>query len=217
MSNKLPRVYLDACCFIEAVAWEVNKGESGRNDDIWFIKRLFKAATDKKVEILTSTLTIAECTHIEGALDDEIKQSFRSLLTSGQYVFLIQDTVLVAAQARNLRWAHEVNLRGPDSVHVASAISGRCGEFWTFDDKIRKYTERLETLGLTVLGEGAMKRTKDLPIEYRQQTINEQDAKKEGTVAQAVEVRIGASRPVEGQAPAEAEEQGKNGEEEAPS
>ena len=217
MLNNLPRVYLDACCFIEAIAWKRGKGNPDRKDDIWFIKTLFRAAIEGKVEILTSTLSIAECTHIEGELDEDIKQDFRRLLTSGQYVLLIQDTVLVAEQARNLRWVHEVNLSGPDSVHVASAISGRCGEFWTFDGKIPKFTQRLEALGLSVLGEGAMKRTKELPSEYRQRTIDEQDAKKERTDAQTAEVQGGGSGPSEGQAPAEAEEQGKNGKEEAPS
>ena len=67
MFNNLPRVYLDACCFIEAIAWGKGKGKGNpdRKDDIWFIQKLFKAAIDGKVEILTSTLSIAECTHIE--------------------------------------------------------------------------------------------------------------------------------------------------------
>ena len=215
MFNNLPRVYLDACCFIEAIAWERGKGNPDRKDDIWFIGKLFTAAIDGKVEILTSTLSIAECTHIEGALDEEIKQGFRRLLTSGQYVLLIQDTVLVAEHARSLRWVHEVNLRGPDSVHVASAISEGCGEFWTFDGKIPKFTQRLEALGLSVLGEGAMKRTRELPSEYRQHTIDEQDAKKERTDAQTAEVQGGGSGPFEGQAPAETEARGEDSKEEA--
>src|SRR5947208_2192260 len=97
---------------------------------------MLRASRDGKVEVLTSTLSIAECTHAGGNYSEDVRNLFRKVLTSGQYVILIQDTILVAERARDLRWVHNVSFKGADSIHIASALDQNCGEFVTFDGKM---------------------------------------------------------------------------------
>jgi len=83
-------------------------------------------------------------------------------------VYLIQESVLVAERARDLRWVHKITLRGADSVHVASALEMQCIEFVTTDEKIHKQNDILRPLGLCVV---YPHETTLLPDEYRQGTL----------------------------------------------
>src|SRR5258708_2887967 len=110
---------MDSCCFIELALQVAGKSDPVRDSDLWFLKQLLNAAFDEEVEILTSTLSIAECSHAKGDVSDDVKSLFKRFLTSGRYVLLVQDSVLVAEKARNLRWVHGLPFSGPDSIHVA--------------------------------------------------------------------------------------------------
>ena len=44
------------------------------------------AALAEEIEVLTSTLSIAECQHAHGTVSDEVKSLFKRFLTSGHYV-----------------------------------------------------------------------------------------------------------------------------------
>lgn len=63
-----------------------------RENDIWHLKKLLEAARDGDINIVTSSLTIAECQHADGITDNRVQKLFKGLLTSGQYVQLVQDT-----------------------------------------------------------------------------------------------------------------------------
>lgn len=174
MSDKR-RVYIDSCCFIDMVKTAVGKVlASGRDEDVWHLKRLFEANRDGEIELFTSTLTIAECTHVgEGELSDEIKSRFNRLLLSGQYVRLTQMTPFIAQDARDLRWEHGLSPKPADSIHLASALDRKCEEFLSSDGKlerISKFASELSRRGLYV------KRAKDtacLPAKYRQLVLTD--------------------------------------------
>src|ERR1035438_7410202 len=97
---------MDSCCFIELALQVIGKHEAGREDDLWHLKELLNAALDEEIEVLTATLSIAECAHAKGDISDDVKSLFKKFLTSGRYILLVQDSVLVAERARNLRWVH---------------------------------------------------------------------------------------------------------------
>jgi hypothetical protein len=68
--------YIDACCFIDMVKTKVGKFLiAEREHDVWHLKRLLEAHRDKEVEVYTSTLTIAECSH---GGDGDISPAVRS-------------------------------------------------------------------------------------------------------------------------------------------
>lgn len=159
---------MDSCCFIELALQAVGKHETSRENDLWFLKELLNAAFDEEVEVLTSTLTIAECAHAKGNVNEDVKTLFKKFLTSGRYVFLVQDSVLVAEKARNLRWVHGLAFGGADSIHIASALEMRCDEFMTWDHKPHDSAQDLLNLALTVCIPG---NTHCLPDKYKQQPL----------------------------------------------
>jgi predicted nucleic acid-binding protein len=159
---------MDSCCFIELALQSIGKHETARENDLWFLKELLNAAFDEEIEVLTSTLTIAECAHAKGNMDEDVKTLFKKFLTSGRYVFLVQDSVLVAEKARNLRWVHGLAFGGADSIHIASALEMKCNEFMTWDHKPHDSAQDLLNLALTVCIPG---NTHCLPAKYAQQPL----------------------------------------------
>ena len=148
-----------------------------KQHDVWFLKRLMEAHRDGEVFVCTSVLTIAECRHAgDDDLDENIKSLFNRLLTSGQYVRLVELTPFIAQDARDLRWVHGISgLRGPDSIHIASAPELKCEEFLSSDARLEragKQSGPLSRFGLNV------KRPADtacLPPKYRQMELGDGD------------------------------------------
>jgi hypothetical protein len=60
-------VYLDSCCFIDAVKQSVGNLPDERDNDVWHIKKLLEAHRAGYIEVFTSILTLAECVAIEPA------------------------------------------------------------------------------------------------------------------------------------------------------
>ena len=171
MSN-LPRIYVDACPIIDLVKHRLKmESAEDRQKDAWFMDRLIHAARMRKVELFTSTLTIAECTHVKDQKKDkEAQPFFLGLLASGKSGFaLVQPTVPIAEQARNLRWIHGLALKGADAIHVASALAMKCDEFVTTDSKgLLQRSEALAKLNLCVCRPSD---TKLLPPEFLQENL----------------------------------------------
>jgi predicted nucleic acid-binding protein len=172
MADK-PKIYIDTTCFVDLAKGHIGaRTEDGREKDIWHTKKLLEASRNGDVEIYTSTLTIAECQHVgDGSkIPDEVKRLFRSILTSGKVVILIQPEIFVAERARDLRWNDGINLRGADALHVASALEVNCAEFLTndFEDSDREAKSKIETLGLRVI---RPHETSMLPAKYRQEKL----------------------------------------------
>lgn len=128
-----------------------------------------EAHRDKEVKVLTSALTIAECTHGgDGDISERAQFLLSKLLTSGDYVHLIQMTPFIGTDARDLRWRHGINLKGADGVHAASALSRKCEEFVTTNGRFnRLYVHRdaFERLGMRIIN---ARDTALLPAKYRQ-------------------------------------------------
>ncbi len=133
--------------------------------------RLIQAAKRQAIELFTSTLTIAECTHVnDPQKDKEAQRFFLGLLASGKSGFaLVQPTVAIAQEARNLRWIHGLALKGADAIHVASALTMKCDELITTDAKgLLKRADALTSLNLRVCRPSG---TKLLPSEFRQENL----------------------------------------------
>lgn len=167
---KLKRVYFDNTMFVDVVKVDLGKSvEDGRDDDVWMAKRLMEAHRDKEIQVMTSMFTIAECTHAgEGDISKEARFLIDKLLTSGDYVHLIQMTPFMATDARDLRWKHDINLKGADGFHAASALSEGCEEFVTSNGRfgrLHKHSDAFEALGMRIIH---ARDTQCLPAKYRQ-------------------------------------------------
>ena len=102
--------------------------DDGKHDHVWYCKSFLDAARSKDIEIVGSTLLVAECTavrdhHRAKILTDEVKAVFRALLMGGNPVVPIQPTPKILDRARDLSWADGFNFQSMDSIHLATAIS----------------------------------------------------------------------------------------------
>ena len=92
-------------------------------------------------------------------------------LSLGELFDLVEADIFIAEKARDLRWKHDIRLKGADAIHVATALDQGCAEFLTTDGRIRREQNKLQMaiqplreLGLTVTtGSG----TSLLPEKYR--------------------------------------------------
>jgi hypothetical protein len=161
----LPHIYVESCCFIDAAKGAIGTANKARDTDVWYLWKLLEAHKDRAVEVFTSVLTIAECTHADGNDDARVRGTFERLLASGQFCALIQPTVFIAIDARDLRWKHGIRLQGADGLHVASGLAKGCQEFLTTDDRISANAAKIAALGMRVC---APSKTNLLPPKYRQ-------------------------------------------------
>jgi predicted nucleic acid-binding protein len=169
MANRR-RAYIDACCFIDMVKTEVGKAlATEREQDVWHLKRLLEANRDGEVELYTSVLTIAECSHAgDNDISEAVKSTFTRLLMSGQYVRLVQLTPFIAQDARDLRWNHGVNLGGADAIHLATALDRKCEEFLSADSRFQKINAHSGVLKRLGIEPRSGRATDCLPDKYRQ-------------------------------------------------
>jgi hypothetical protein len=170
------KTYMDSCCFIDMVKTKVGQTLSqDREHDVWHLKRLLEANRDKEIEIYTSTLTIAECSHGgDGDISPTVKSEFERLLMSGQYVRLVQVTPFIAVDARDLRWTHGMAIKGADTIHVASALAMKCEELLSSNSRLARLgliSTKLAKLGLHVR---SGRDTQCLPEKYRQLTLSDE-------------------------------------------
>jgi len=103
---------------------------------------MLKAVEDKEIEVVTSTITVAEFAisrlgrkNLPIECDAPTQQVLMDLLTSGTLIKLIQPSLWVAERARDLRWTHGLKLKPFDSMHVASALDGECKELLSWDTR----------------------------------------------------------------------------------
>lgn len=163
-----PKTYIETCPFIDMAKQEVGTLPSDREDDVWFCKQLLKAHRAGEVHVYTASLTIAECQHADHIYDQRVQVLFKKLLTSGQYVFLVQDSILIAERARDLLWQHNLKFKGADAIHLAAALEAGCTEFISSDG--RYFAEPRKTDVDTRFGVKIIRghESSHLPEHYRQ-------------------------------------------------
>ena len=171
MPNK-PRIYIDACYYIDVAKGEevVKKEHHGRDADVRHVETALVAAQSGDIEIIASTLLIAECLHVgrSDKIPTSAKEKFRRILTSGQMVTLIAPDVFIAERSRDLLWVDGIDCGGgADAIHVATALEARCEEFWTTNTgkgpANPKIVPRFRKLNLKVISAA---QTQALPEKY---------------------------------------------------
>lgn len=176
--SKIPRIFFDSAVFIDLAK---HKAELVVDDaakrNVWFTQKILAASRDKELNVITSIITVAECTHLKEANrpipSPEVRSFFDSLLCSGKAgVMLTQATYSIVEKARDLRWIHGITLKGMDSIQAASAIERDCVELLTTDNKFFTNAAKLQELGLRVCQPCE---TKLLPEKYRQFSILDED------------------------------------------
>ena len=94
---------------------------------------------DGKLEIFTSTLSIAEVAKTEetvGSIPDDVKDKTRTLFNE-PYIQLVSVDLARAEEARELIWQHNW-LKGPDAIQVACALHSQVERMHTYDGDGKK-------------------------------------------------------------------------------
>lgn len=173
-----PKVYFDACCFIDLASHDLSIGVNlGRASHVYYCRKFLEAARNKEAGVFTSTLTVAECTHVKDdsnpsnhktVLTDDVKRLFEGMLLSAKSgVMPVQPTPRIVKAARDLQWKHGAAFKPMDSLHIATAIEMGCGYFLTTDRRLGPENIKIvNSLGLTVCT--ADKISTCLPSRYAQ-------------------------------------------------
>ncbi len=151
-----PRIYCDANPIIELAKLAKGTHEPRRERDLWFLKQMLRAAENGEIELYTSSISVAECVAAGDDCGPDVQEFFIGVLTSGRMFRLVQDSIFVAEHARDLRWNHNLRLKGADAIHVASALEAECEELisWDADMNNSRSIEKvaiLQKLGIKVI------------------------------------------------------------------
>jgi len=150
----------------------------GRVSHVHYLRKFLELARTNGVEIFTSTLTVAECTHATDASDpdnhqkvltDEVKRLIDGMLTSGKSgVMPVQPVFNIVKAARDFRWVYGVMKIAPlDALHVATAMHMKCDYFVTTDQRLKNMLEDISgKIGLRFTTADAIKNL--LPTEAGQ-------------------------------------------------
>lgn len=143
MPSKVPRFYWDANVFLSYV--------NGTVDRLPHIEALFREAEQEKIEIVTSTASITEVAYgsvemDERALRPEIQEEIQSLWTPASPINMVEVSVLVVEDAREImRAAIPEGTKVPkpmDAIHLSTAIRMEADIFHSYDEPLRKIARR---------------------------------------------------------------------------
>ena len=134
------RLYLDTAPLI--YYFEVNAAYIERMDRVFALIATSQIATFSAVHILTEIMVKPLQ---EG--NQELAEEYRDILVNNDAYTLIPVTLPIAGSAADLRARY--NLRIPDALHVASAISSGCDALVTNDAGLK----RVQELPILVLDE----------------------------------------------------------------
>lgn len=163
-----PRIYFDANPLIDAIKCAITGAiEPERKRNLEYTRALMEAASDGAIEIISSSMIIAECRRAdpETAADDKTKELITRVLSSDEAIKISYVTFEITEKARDLDWVHGISLRAVDAIHLATAIHHGCKEMVTTDKKIRaKAAEIQKKFGVRII---ATSETAILPPDYR--------------------------------------------------
>jgi len=155
---KKERRYWDTDCF---VAW-LNK-EYGKADKC---KGVIQEAERGTIEIITSTLTIAEVLYLKEhkkIVPEKAEQIARFF--ENKYILPIVLDRYIAEMARTIYWGS--NIKPKDAVHVASAMKAKIIRFDTFDKDLITFSGKIGNPAL-IIGEPNILSQENFQYEKRQ-------------------------------------------------
>jgi predicted nucleic acid-binding protein len=139
---KNARVYLDACCIIEAIKGRMGRATTHAPEEIDMIQRLMRAARDGAIDAFTSMLSVSEVLYVdkdERPPDADTKQIIDRYLLSGKDgLKLVSTSPSVALGARSLAWDFGIYTRSIDLLHTSCALDCGATELITLDGRLAK-------------------------------------------------------------------------------
>lgn len=164
-----PKMYVDACCLIEAIKGAAGASSAARDADLDMLKRILKAGRDGKLTVFTSLLTVAEVIKTkegDSPIPDDLKKKIERLILSGQDgLTIVALSPAIATKARDLAWDDGMwTIKPIDRIHLASAMIAGAKEFLSWDNRLGKKLKKSDIKTMRLI---APSETLILPGEYR--------------------------------------------------
>ena len=134
MAGSPRRIYWDFASWIALILKEKIRDASGAviEDRDAMCRNVIEAAKQGKIEIVTSTFSLAEvCKPGQGAADIEA-------FFENDYILLVNMDRFVGDRAQKLMGGSISGLKPPDATHLATAAISDVEEMHTFDDRLLK-------------------------------------------------------------------------------
>lgn len=141
-----PRLYRDACIFLSYI-----NGISERLPDI---DAVLEEARQKKVEIVTSSITITEVAYgalEQGALDSTIDEKINKLWIPPSPVQMVDFYRSIAYKAKGLMRRGKLEsrkLKPMDAIHLGTAVQVGATELNTYDGDLLKWNPYVTELAI---------------------------------------------------------------------
>jgi len=120
------KYYWDSCAFISRI--------QGNPDRIKMLEHFTDKAAEGEIQIVTSSLTVAEVCFInrEGSLDEKLRDiDTISRFFDNDYIYIVQVSRQISTEAAKIGVQHKV--KPPDAIHLATALHSDCQVVHTYD------------------------------------------------------------------------------------
>lgn len=165
-----PKIYIDACCIIEAIKKQRGLPLSHPLSEVDMIERIMRAAREGEIELHTSIITVGEVVHLgEKPPPPDLKPYVERLLLSGRDgIRATAPSPPIILLARDLAMEDGLWERVADRIHVATAITVKAEEFLSVDGRLAKRIKKSDVRGCRIISPSD---THALPDRYRQNDI----------------------------------------------
>ena len=162
----IPKIYIDACCIIEALKKRRGMSLDHSLAEVDMIERIMRAARDEEVELHTSIITVGEVVHLgQTPPPADLKPYVERLILSGRDgIRATAPSPQIVMLARDLATDENISGGVADRIHITTAMTVGADEFLTFDGRLTKRMKNSNLRGLRVISPAA---TLNLPDKYR--------------------------------------------------
>jgi len=161
-----PKIYIDACCIIEALKKQRGLPLSHPLSEVEMIERIMRAARDEEIELHTSIITVGEVLHLgQKPPPPDLRPHVERLLLSGRDgIIATAPSPQIILLARDLAVVDGLWDGVADRIHVATALTIKAQEFLSVDGRLAKRVGKSDVRGCRIISPAS---TNLLPDEYR--------------------------------------------------
>jgi hypothetical protein len=161
-----PKIYIDACCIIEAIKKRRGLSLTHPVPEVDMIERVMHAAREGELELHTSIITVGEVVHLgDKPPPPDLKPYVERLLLSGRDgIRATAPSPQIILLARDLAVLDGLWERVADRIHVATALTVKAEEFLSVDGRLAKRFGKSDVRGCKIISPSD---TSLLPARYR--------------------------------------------------
>ena len=165
-----PKIYIDACCIIEAIKKQRGIALTHPLAEVEMIERIMRAAKDEEIELHTSMITLGEVIHLgTKPPPSDLKPLVERLILSGRNgIIATAPSPPIVLLARDLAMDSGLWEGVADRIHVATALTVNAVEILSVDGRLAKKANATVIRGCRIV---SPLNCNHLPSKYRQNDL----------------------------------------------